>query len=96
MKKTTSPASRAPITAQPIPIPAVVPADDFELGEPVGELDEPGKELVELVELVRELAEGVGESVVLDDVLPPQEIQLEGQRGMLGKNARLLSSERDK
>jgi len=34
MKKRASPASRAPTTAQPIPIPAAAPADTLELVEP--------------------------------------------------------------
>jgi len=60
MKKTISPASRAPTTAQPIPIPAAAPAGTFELVK----LFDESLELVELfdetLELVAEPANAVG------------------------------------
>jgi len=64
MKKRASPASRAPITAQPIPIPAAAPADTFELVEPFNERPEL---VTELGDAVNVLAESVPVFVAIVD-----------------------------
>jgi hypothetical protein len=79
IKKTISPARRAPITAQPIPIPAAAPADTFELFEPFneGELVAGPADAVDvlvesvpvLVAIVDEVAEGVEALAELDERL---------------------------
>lgn len=78
MKKTISPARRAPITAQPIPIPAAAPAGTFELFEPFDEGDlvaEP-VDAIDVVEsvlvfvgIVDEVAESVEALAELDERL---------------------------
>jgi len=76
MKKRASPASRAPTTAQPIPIPAAAPADTFELfepfdegefvAEPAGAVDVLVESVPVLVGIVDEVTEGAKALTELD------------------------------
>ena len=84
MKKRASPASRAPTTAQPIPIPAAAPAGTFELFEP---FDERPELVTELGDAVDVLAESVPVFVaIIDEVAGGVEALAESDEGLRGRN----------